>query len=210
MSLLKKIAVLILLNGLATLLASPARAVPRQIEASVAQGKSGRLIDIEVFPGFGMTISFLPVGEKIINVWVDDMNRFAPPSFNRPLCPGSGVAGGSNNSPSNITPSVNGQVPQASNSCQPADVIHLRRSNVRPFPGMSSSSTGRTLLTAITEKAGSQRIYQFNLIPKAGGNPRWTSLSIIPDSSSGSMSDVVMPMPIPRGPRFNLPSSRSR
>jgi hypothetical protein len=212
MSTISKLTAGLFVAGVVYASAVPATAVPRKVEASVAQGKTGKLLDVEVYPGYGMTISFLPVRERIVNVWVDDMNRFAAPTFNRPLCSGTLVSSSSNNVPGNQMTATNGQGPQVNNACQPADVVHLRRSTVRPFPGMSSSPTGRTLLTLITEpiRGGTQTIYQFNLIPRSTGNPRWTSLSIVPDNSPNSNIDVIPAMLMPRAPNFRLPPGGGR
>jgi hypothetical protein len=192
---LQKLLIPLALFGVLNLFPLTASARPRQIEASAAQGKRGALLTVEVFPGSGIPISFISMGEKIVNVWLDDPNRFAP-SFDRPMCTGLEQSGRPQSTPG-------GQ----SGQCESPEIIYLRRSRAKAFPGVPNNPNGKTLLTIVTEKNGRKQIYQFHLLARLAGIPRNTSLEVVPD---GKGDDAIPTMPIPRIPTMVTPTRQAK
>lgn len=133
----------------------------RTIFAEQAQGVSGSGINLEVPPGYGLTINFIDTGETVKQAWIGDPSRFVF-SSNGNLCP---------------------QGLQDSNCTNTgATVIFLRQIKPVDFPGLVSSSDGGTQLTLITEGTEGQKQYSFGLSVVSRGKPKYTTLIIKPDS----------------------------
>ncbi|BAZ71028.1 hypothetical protein NIES4106_58250 (plasmid) [Fischerella sp. NIES-4106] len=132
----------------------------REVYSQDAQGITGLNTVLKVHPGYGLTINFIPTGEKIKQVWIGDPSRFA---FTSNGCT---------------------QQLQVNQTCshESATILFIRQIKLIKFPNISSSKDGSTQLTIITTgDDGKQKQYQFQLTP-ASGKPAYTSLVIKPDS----------------------------
>lgn len=134
----------------------------RNVSSQDAQATTGRGIDLKVWQGYGLTISFIPVGETIKQVWLGDPSRFAL-SSNGSLC-----QQGSNN--------------QENCGVGGATVLFIRQIKPISFPALTNSRDGSTIITILTSSGEGQKHYQFKLTP-ATGNPQYTSLIIHPSDS---------------------------
>lgn len=138
----------------------------RRVSISEATGQSGvSLPTIELSPGYGVNISFIPTGEIVEKVWLDN------PSFVSLDVDGCLVGLGSAGS--------RGQ--SGESQCQPkgAKVLHLRRINPVNFPGLPK--TNSTLLTAVTNSSSGQRLYLFR-VTIGSSKPQYHTLEIVPNS----------------------------
>lgn len=118
------------------ILASTVRKIPREI----ATGNSGQPLRLGLAPGYGLNISFIPTGETVEKVWLDD--------------------------PSWVTVDVDGCLPGLSNSnCERsgANVLHLRRIKPLNFPGLSRAPGGSSLLTVVARGSSGRRVYLFRI-----------------------------------------------
>lgn len=149
------ICVLVFIN-LGQALALPARTVYSQD----AQGTKSAGVDLKVWSGYGLTISFIPSGEIIKYVWIGDPSRIGFTS-NGNLCQKSEKDANCINSG--------------------ATVLFIRQIKPIDFPNLTSSEDGSTQMTVITSSTEGQKQYQFRLIPDQG-IPSYTSLIIKPDS----------------------------
>lgn len=104
----------------------------------------------------GLNINFIPTGETVKKVWLDDISRIAV-DFDGQLCSATELEG-----------------------CETAgaSVIHLRRIAPINFPGMFKTNT--TLLSVVTEKDGNKQLYQFR-IAYGTGTPQYHGVAIVPD-----------------------------
>lgn len=158
---------------------SSALALPtRTVFAEQAQGFSGSGINLEVPPGYGLTINFIETGEVVKQAWIGDPSRFVF-SSNGNLCP---------------------QGLQDSNCTNTgATVIFLRQIQPVNFPGLVSSADGGTQLTLITEGVGGQKQYSFGLSASSTtGKPKYTTLIVKPESEK--------PVPLPSIPSRSTPA----
>lgn len=142
----------------------------RTIFAEQAQGVSGSGVNLEVPPGYGLTINFIDTGETVKQAWIGDPSRFAF-SSNGNLCP---------------------QGLQDSNCTNTgATVIFLRQIKPVNFPGLVSSADGGTQLTLITEGVEGQKQYSFGLNAVSRGKPKYTTLIIKPDSQKPDLAPLI-------------------
>ncbi len=129
----------------------------RHISASQAEGKGGSFPTITVWPGSGTNVNFIPTGEVVKKVWLDDPSRIVIDADGS-LCiqsNGSGCTDGG------------------------ASVIHLRRIKKINFPNLPQTPT--TLLSVVTENAqGERKLYQFR-VTYGTGTPTETTISVNPD-----------------------------
>ncbi len=153
------------------LLPSSVLALPmRTVFAEQAQGVSGSGVNLEVPPGYGLTINFIETGETVKQAWIGDPSRFVF-SSNGNLCP---------------------QGLQDSNCTNTgATVIFLRQIQPVDFPGLVSSSDGGTQLTLITEGTEGQKQYSFGLSAISRGKPKYTTLIIKPDSQKPDLAPLI-------------------
>lgn len=133
----------------------PQFAAARTVYLEEIASSSHRLTEITVWSGYGLNLNFIPSGEMIKKVWLDD--------------------------PSRITLSFDGQLCQSDANCtnQGATVIHLKQIEEINFPNIPQSATGETLLTVITEGESGRNLYQFKVKP-AFGEPDYTTVNIKP------------------------------
>lgn len=162
-----------------SLLSGSVLALPsRTIFTKQAQGISGSGINLEVPPGYGLTINFIDTGETVKQAWIGDPSRFVF-SSNGNLCP---------------------QGLQDSNCTNTgATVIFLRQIEPVDFPGLVSSADGGTQLTLITEGTEGQKQYSFGL-SAVKGKPKYTTLIIKPDSQKPAFLPIIPSKQAPAAP----------
>ncbi len=160
MKFFRSIAMAAMLIGVVSSVTPPPRVIAesvRQITASQAEGKGGSFPTITVWPGSGTNVNFIPTGEVVKKVWLDDPSRIVIDADGS-LCiqsDGSGCTDGG------------------------ASVIHLRRINKIHFPHLPQTPT--TLLSVVTENPqGQRRLYQFR-VTYGTGVPKETTISVNPD-----------------------------
>lgn len=101
-----------------------------------------------------MNLSFLPTGEQIQRVWLDDPSRITL-DFDAPLC--------------------QGRDGRASCSRSRATIIHLKRINAVNWAGLPKSNT--TLLTVVTDGMRGRQLYQFR-IAYGSGTPQYSTVEV--------------------------------
>lgn len=138
----------------------------RTVSIEDAQGISGKIITLEVAPGYGLNINLIPTGEIVKKAWIDDPSRITL-SFDGNLCQGA--------------------TQQCNN--EGATVIHLRQIKPIQFPDLPRSAGGGTLLTLITEGNQGRKIYQFKVMP-ISGTPKYTVLNV---SSENPANTPLLP-----------------
>lgn len=138
----------------------------RTVSIEDAQGISGKIITLEVAPGYGLNINLIPTGEIVKKAWIDDPSRITL-SFDGHLCQGA--------------------TQQCNN--EGATVIHLRQIKPIQFPDLPRSAGGGTLLTLITEGSQGRKIYQFKVMP-ISGIPKYTVLNV---SSENPYNTPLLP-----------------
>ncbi|NEQ78717.1 MAG: hypothetical protein F6K23_40450 [Okeania sp. SIO2C9] len=110
--------------------------IPQSNSTSAPQDQP---ISIELAPGHGVNISFIPTGEVIEKVWLDN------PSF--------------------VTLDVDGCLSGlGERECEQngATILHLRRINQLDIPGLSK--TDSTLLTVVTRSSQGRQLYLFEIV----------------------------------------------
>ena len=162
----------LLILGSFSNVASPAlSSAVLRITTAQAQGSANTQVQrIVLGTGQGVNLSFLPTGEKIQKVWLDDPSRVVI-DFDGCLA--------SAGSPSGQSGGQGGGCGEASS----AFIVHIRQLSERiPFPTTSVSGNGKTvLLTVITEKNGSGQIYTFSLM-LGGTMPPNTLVEVVPSA----------------------------
>ena len=159
-----------ILLALSIFVAQVAQASPvRSIFASQAEGKSGQLTTVVLWPGYGTNLNLIPTGEVVKKAWLDDPSRVAI-DFDGCL----GARAGVSNS--------------EGDGCG-ATVIHLRQITGVNFPGLMTSSNASTLLTLITDGSRGKKLYQFKVMMGQGA-PQYSTITIQPDSQGTPYLDV--------------------
>ena len=139
-------------------------AVLRSIFSCQAQGLGGLVPTINVWYQQGTNLSFIPAGEVIKKVWLNDPSQVTM-DFDGPVCMQFG-------------PKPNASSGDCKNSA--ANVIQLRRIPKLNIPGLANTSN--TLLTVVTEAQGRNKLYTFRVI-YGTDNPEYHTLAIFPDPS---------------------------
>ncbi len=164
---MKRVGVLL---ALSVFVAQAAQANPvRSIFASQAEGKSGQLTTVVLWPGYGTNLNLIPTGEVVKKAWLDDPSRIAI-DFDGCLGQSAGASNGTGE------------------GCG-ATVIHLRQITGVNFPGLMTSSNASTLLTLITDGSQGKKLYQFKVM-MGQGTPQYNTLTIQPDSQGTPYIDV--------------------
>ncbi|AKG19983.1 hypothetical protein [Calothrix sp. 336/3] len=147
-------------------------AVLRSMFSCQAQGFSGIVPTIKVWYQQGTNLSFLPAGEIIKKVWLNDPSQVII-DFDGEVCQQFGQGGNAN-----------------SNDCKSsgANVIQLRRISKIKIPGIPHTSN--SLLTVITEGQGKTKLYTFRIIYD-DGIPDYHTLAIYPDPPSATNPPCV-------------------
>lgn len=151
----------------------PARSQVESTFSSRAQGLKGTLPTIKVWSGSGVNLSFIPTGETITKVWIDDPSKVTL-DFDRPLCGG-------------------GQ-----GRCQPGagpKIIHLRRVYGIKFPNLPQAKT--TLLSVVTQNRTGQEKLNLFRVAIASGTPQYSAFLVYPDSQGKptlQVGDRIVPL----------------
>lgn len=139
-----------------------ANAVLRSMFSCQAQGLGGVVPAIPVSYQQGTNLSFIPSGETIKKVWLNDPSQVTM-DFDGPMCMQFG-------------PQQNMNSGDCKNSA--ANVIQLRRIQKLKIPGLPN--TENTLLTVITEAQGKSKLYTFKLLYQQAA-PEYHTLAIYAD-----------------------------
>ncbi|MCW5317580.1 hypothetical protein GTQ43_28385 [Nostoc sp. KVJ3] len=139
-------------------------AVLRSIFSCQAQGLGGLIPTIKIWYQQGTNLSFIPAGEVIKKVWLNDPSQVTL-DFDGPVCMQFGQEANTNSG-------------DCKNSA--ANVIQLRRIQKLNIPGLANTSN--TLLTVVTEAQGRNKLYTFRVI-YGTDNPEYHTLAIFPDPS---------------------------
>ncbi|MBA3920211.1 MAG: hypothetical protein H0X31_00310 [Nostocaceae cyanobacterium] len=173
---MKKIFTLILISvGIMTSYDSVNALSTREISTIQAQNS----VDLKVYAGYGLTISFQRTGEKVTQAWIGDPSRITI-SSNGSLCPKTSDRADCKN--------------------VGATVIFLRQLKAINFPNLTKSNDGGTQLIILTLSGEGQKQYQFRVLP-ATGTPEYTSVVLSPPSPSPPplqntpISSVQLPIP---------------
>ncbi|MDJ0719759.1 MAG: hypothetical protein QNJ54_36980 [Prochloraceae cyanobacterium] len=147
-----------------------------------AEGRTGHLIQINIYPSHGININLIPTGMVVQKVWLDDINQIAV-SFDGHLCNWDQQHSCDNSTgaqvihlkliktlvfcaptqqtiPAPVAPSVNGELPyspppQNYNNCDPQ--LH--------------SGDGSTTLTLLAAGNGTKKLFIFKINPMPHGTP---------------------------------------
>ena len=146
-------------------------AVLRSIFSCQAQGLGGAIPNITVWYQQGTNLNFIPAGETIKKVWLDDPSQVTL-DFDGPMC------------------LQFGQQSDGTADCEnsAANVIHLRRIQKLDIPGLPN--TDSTLLTVVTEGQGRRKLYTFQVL-YGDGVPEYNTLAVFADASSASGATCV-------------------
>lgn len=134
----------------------------RRVSVAVATGQSGTSpMLIELSPGYGVNISFIPTGEKVEKVWFDN------PSF--------------------ASLDVDGCLSGLGRECQQngATVLHLRRINQVNIPGLPK--TNSTSLTVVTAGAAGRQVYVFR-VAMGDKNPQYHTVEVTPKEAPSAVA----------------------
>ncbi|GAX35290.1 hypothetical protein [Nodularia sp. NIES-3585] len=146
-------------------------AVLRSMFSCHAQGLGGVVPTIKVSYQQGTNLSFLPAGETIKKVWLNDPSQVTM-DFDGPMCMQFGTE-------RNFS---SGDCAKSS-----ANVIQLRRIQRLNIPGLPQ--TDNTLLTVITEEQGRSKLYTFRILYEDIA-PNYHTLAIYPDPVPGEAACV--------------------
>jgi hypothetical protein len=141
-------------------------AVLRSLFSCQAQGLSGVIPTIDVSYQQGTNLSFIPSGEIIRKIWLNDPSQVTM-DFDGQMCV-------------QFAQDSNTSIGDCKNSA--ANVIQLRRIKKLEIPGLPNVEN--TLLTVVTEGQGKKKLYTFRVL-YGEGSPEYHTLAIFPDSSSG-------------------------
>ena len=151
-----------------------------RISSFVATGNSESEIPlIKLSPGYGVNISFIPTGETIEKVWLDN----------------PGIA----------SLDVDGCLSGLGKECEEdtgATVLHLRR--IKPLDFKQLPSTTTSLLTVITKGSDKRRVYVFRIVP-GDTTPKVHTIEITNDKEEfninrlGNTTDTINLQLINRG-----------
>ncbi|BAZ54269.1 hypothetical protein NIES4103_69540 (plasmid) [Nostoc sp. NIES-4103] len=151
-----------------------ANSVLRSMFSCQAQGLGGVVPTLTVSYQQGTNLSFIPAGETIKKVWLNDPSQVTI-DFDGPICMQFGQQSNMNSA-------------DCKNSG--ANVIQLRRIQKIKIPGLPS--TDNTLLTVITEAQGKTKLYTFRLLYQKDA-PDYHTLAIYADPASASPTPCVRP-----------------
>lgn len=146
---------------------SPLPRSVQRIKSSQAQGLNSAIQTITVWSGAGTNLNFIPTGEIVKKVWLDDPSQITL-DFDGSMC-----IMGSNGTQNNCSDSA-------------ATVIHLRRIHQLQFPNLPRTAT--TLLSVVTTTpSGERKLYQFR-VAYGTGNPQYHTIAIYPEPSIADLS----------------------
>ena len=147
-------------------------AVLRSMFSCQAEGLGGVVPTIEVSYQQGTNLSFLPAGETIKKVWLNDPSQVTM-DFDGPMCMQFGA-----------------ERKLSSGDCakSSANVIQLRRIPRLNIPGLPK--TDNTLLTVITEEGERSKLYTFRILYQDTA-PNYHTLAIYHDPVPGENACVI-------------------
>ncbi|RAM51748.1 MAG: hypothetical protein C6Y22_10015 [Hapalosiphonaceae cyanobacterium JJU2] len=148
-------------------------AVLRSMFSCQAQGLGGATPTVKVWFQQGTNLSFIPSGETIKKVWLNDPSQVTM-DFDGPMCMQFG-------------PDRNNNAGDCKNSA--AHVIQLRRIKKINIPGLPSAD--KTLLTVVTEESGKNKLYTFEIVYDTGA-PQYHTLAIYPDPPTASSTPACV------------------
>ncbi|WP_013321059.1 hypothetical protein [Gloeothece verrucosa] len=122
--------------------------------SSHAEGRTGSIPSVTVWPGMGLSLNFSGTGERIVKAWLDDPSRLTL-DFDTPI-----------------------SVPQENEGYSSTTIIHLRRIHSLKFAHLPATAT--TLLTVVTESGGTRNIYYFR-VGYGSGQARYVAVNINSD-----------------------------
>ncbi|MBD1922592.1 hypothetical protein H6F77_16100 [Microcoleus sp. FACHB-831] len=145
----------------------------RRVSISEATGSTGgKPVLIELSPGYGVNLSFIPTGETVEKVWFDNP---AIATLDVDGClsglGGSGMGGFS--------------FQQAQCQYQGATVLHIRQIAPLNFPNLPK--TNSTLLTAITHGRNGRHVYLFRVV-LGGNNPKYHTVEVVPTTITATLT----------------------
>lgn len=160
-----------------------ANSAVRRISAEAATGTTGTPLSLGMSPGYGLNISFIPTGEIIEKVWLDD--------------------------PSWLTADVDGCLEGLSNNnCDKpgATVLHLRRIQQLNFPGLAQSPNKSSLLTVVTRGTQGRRVYVFRirLTPASRTPPQYHTVEVVEETQQTQATTAAVSIQ-----RFNFVADSS-
>lgn len=151
---------------------SPVQSSVQKLNSRHAQGLTGILPTLTVWSGAGTNLNFIPTGEIVKKVWLDDPSQITL-DFDGPMC----IMGS------------NGTQKDCSSSA--ATVIHLRRIHQLKFANLPRTAT--TLLSVVTTTpSGERKLYQFR-VAYGTGSPQYHTIAIYPDPS---IADLRRTLPV--------------
>jgi hypothetical protein len=148
-------------------------AVLRSLFSCQAQGLGGVIPTLNVSYQQGTNLSFIPSGEVIKKVWLNDPSQVTI-DFDGPVCTQFGSKPNTNTG-------------DCKNSA--ANVIQLRRIPKLNIPGLPTTSN--TLLTVVTEGQGKNKLYTFRVIYETD-SPDYHTLAIYPDPPSAKQPSCAI------------------
>ncbi|MBD2436113.1 hypothetical protein [Nostoc sp. FACHB-110] len=151
-------------------------AVLRSMLSCQAQGLSGIVPTITVSYVQGTNLSFLPAGETIKKVWLNDPSQVTI-DFDGPVCTQFGQDRNFNSG-------------DCKNSA--ANVIQLRRIPKLKIPGLPN--TNKTLLTVVTEAQGKSKLYTFQVL-YTDSDPGYHTLAIYGDETTADNQSPCLKHP---------------
>jgi hypothetical protein len=159
-------------SGLPALAAENNIGAIRRVLIPEATGSTGgKPVLIELSPGYGVNLSFIPTGETVEKVWFDNP---AIATLDVDGCL-SGLGGG--------MPGFSFQ--QAQCQHQGATVLHIRRIAPLNFPNLPK--TNSTLLTAITHGKTGRHVYLFR-VALGGNNPKYHTIEVVPPTITATLT----------------------
>lgn len=127
----------------------------KRISNTVATGNSEREIPlIKLSPGYGVNISFIPTGEKVEKVWLDN--------------------------PAIASLDVDGCLSGLGKECEPgngATVLHLRK--IKPLDFKQLPSSNSSLLTVVARGEDKRQVYLFR-VAMGDTKPKFHTIEITP------------------------------
>ncbi|MBW4628993.1 MAG: hypothetical protein KME49_26665 [Brasilonema octagenarum HA4186-MV1] len=145
----------------------------RRVSVSVATGQRGeKLTTIELLPGYGVNLSFIPTGETVQKVWFDN--------------------------PAIASLDVEGCLEGLGRECEQegASVLHLRSMKPMNIPGLHK--TNSSLLTVITNGSDGRRVYLFRVVVAntASARNHVHTVEVFPDAASSPSIPTPLPSAI--------------
>ncbi len=142
---------------------SPTDEIVERVPAQQATGQKGeKLTTIELLPGYGVNLSFIPTGETVQKVWFDN--------------------------PAIASLDVDGCLEGLGRECEQvgASILHLR--SIKPLNIPNLLKTNSSLLTVVTNGANGRKVYLFRVVAKKAKTTSATNrthmVEVVPEMTS--------------------------